>query len=160
MIKPAASAARKEEGGIKEPEYDQDCIVISPPGELARDEADGRARVARRWRLVGRQFGRIAAVSQLFSVLLFPQLFSTLHCAFRSNPRWRLAGPPSVRPLPFPPRPWPLNAKASHRLRRTFRYYRFSAGERSGNDGRTDHRKKHPSLSSPGVPSSNSYGKK
>lgn len=59
------------------------CVI---PRRVSGGEADGRARVARRWRLVGRQFGRIAAVSQLFSVLLFPQLFSTLHCALRSAP--------------------------------------------------------------------------
>lgn len=102
MIKPD----RAERGrGIEEP-YDQDCIVISPLGGLARGEADGRARVAWQWRLVGRQFGRIAAVSQLFSVLLFPQLFSTLHCAFRSSPRWRFAGPPTAPVLSssVPPR--------------------------------------------------------
>lgn len=113
------------------------------------------------WRLVGRQFGRIAAVSQLFSVLLFPQLFSTLHCASRSVPAdalpvYRLSdrfrSPPCVHGHPS-------TRKRAFAIRRTFRYYRFSVDERSGNDGRADHRKKHPSISSPYVPSG-SYEKK
>jgi len=49
-------------------------------------------------RSVGRQFGRIAAVSQLFSVLLFPQLFSTLHCAFRTRPLVRAGEPDRSHP--------------------------------------------------------------
>lgn len=91
-----------------------------PPGGSARGETDGRVRVARRWRLVGRQFGRIAAVSQLFSVLLFPQLFSTLHCAFRSALADALpVYQPPDRPL-LPLRPCPRDPKASLRYTANF----------------------------------------
>lgn len=140
-----ANAERRESRRAVRPGLHRDI----PPEGWRGGEADGRVRVARRWRLVGRQFGRIAAVSQLFSVLLFPQLFSTLHCAFRSAPADVL---PVHQPLDHPPfasRPCPLDTRRASTIRRTFRYYRFSADERSGNDGRADHRKKHPSLSSP-----------
>lgn len=109
--------------------------------------------VAREWRLVGRQFGRIATVSQLFSVLLFPQLFSTLHCAFRSAQNLPLS-----LTSPTPP--------ADHRvalilsslsasttpLSRAFcntdELFVIIADERSGNGGgRAGRWKKHPLLS-------------
>lgn len=101
MIKPAEVRHRKRRRRTEEP-CDRDCVALFPGG-LAGERHGGRARVARRWRLVGRQFGRIAAVSQLFSVLLFPQLFSTLHCALRSAPADALPvrRPPDCSHSPF-----------------------------------------------------------
>lgn len=97
--------------------------------------ADGRAR---RWRLVGRQFGRIAAVSRLFSVLLFPQLFSTLRCAFRTLSPSRVR-----RPGPFPSS---LQGRAPYG--ELFVITAFLPNERSGNgldhDGHVVGQKKHP----------------
>lgn len=76
-----------------------------------------------------RQFGRIAAVSQLFSVLLFPLLFSTLRCAFRSD---SLLCRIALLVAPWTSTPHRRRARASiaSTIRQTFRYYRFSVRER------------------------------
>lgn len=154
MIKPAEVRHRKRRR-TEEP-CDRDCVALFPGG-LAGE----KPMAVREWRGGGAWLGGSLEELQQFRNC-FP-FFCSLNCFPRSTvlseapKRRRLAGSTDGL-LSFPLRPYPFDAKASA-IRRTFRYYRFSADERSGNDGRADHRKKHPSLSSPHVPSS-SYGKK
>lgn len=116
MIKPAGHGAgrgKKQRTSVR-PELRRDI-----PPEGWRGE---KPMAAREWRLVGRQFGRIAAVSQLFSVLLFPQLFSTLHCASRSASRRRLTGLPTAAPDRYRSPPLRLCLLIRHEAKASLRY--------------------------------------
>lgn len=84
----------------------------------------------------------------------FP-FFCSLNCFPRFTVLPEVPPPTHCRYPPTPPdrsrSPFvyiPLERKRASTIRRTFRYYRFSADERSGNDGQADYRKKHPSPSS------------
>jgi len=131
----------------KEP-CDRNCVVISPRGGGGGEEPmAARELCGDGWAAVWKNCSSFATV---FRSSVPSTVFHAPLC-FAKRPRRRLAGPPvccrSLFMLPL----HPSTRKRASTIRRTFRYYRFSADERSGNDGRADHRKKHPALSSSNV---------
>lgn len=148
MIKLAVYIAERG-GESRRVERDRDRIVISLPEGWHRE----KPMSAREWYGDSAWLGGSLEELQQFHNC-FP-FFCSLNCFPRSTVL-------SEVPPPTPCRSnnrscslfvcIPLKRKRASTIRRTFRYYRFSADEWSGNDGRADYRKKHPSPSSLNVP--------